>query len=164
MADITLKGNKIKTKGSLPEVGAKAKDFSLTAEDLSDKSLADFSGKKKILNIVPSLDTGICATSTKVFNEKAANLKNTVVLVISKDLPFAMKRFCSTEGLNNVISLSDFRGNFSEDYNVTIMDGPMKGLTSRAIVILDEENKVIYTEQVPEIVQEPDYDKALSAL
>ena len=164
MAKITLKGNEISTIGELPSVGSSAKDFSLVAADLSEKNLAAYEGKKKILNIVPSLDTGVCATSTRVFNEKAGSIDDTVVLVISKDLPFAMKRFCETEGIKNVESLSDFRSSFSEDYGVIIADGPLKGLTSRAIVVLNEKNEVIYTEQVPEITQEPDYDKALAAI
>ena len=164
MAEITLKGNKIHTIADLPQVGSSAKDFTLVAEDMSEKTLADYKGKKKVLNIVPSLDTPVCATSTRVFNEKAAGNADTVVLVISKDLPFAMKRFCATEGIKNAIPLSDFRGKFSDTYGVTITDGALKGLTSRAIVVLDENDKVVYTEQVPEIAQEPDYDKALAAL
>ena len=164
MAKITLKGSEINTIGELPEVGSSAKDFSLVAADLSEKNLASYEGKKKILNIVPSLDTDVCATSTRVYNEKAGSRDDAVILVVSKDLPFAMKRFCETEGTKNVESLSDFRGSFSEDYGVTISDGPLKGLTSRAIVVLNEKNEVVYTEQVAEVTQEPDYAKALVAL
>lgn len=164
MAKITLKGNEINTVGVLPEVGANVKDFCLVAGDLSEKSLSSYENKKKVLNIVPSLDTGVCAASARRFNQEASNLDNTVVLVVSADLPFAQGRFCEAEGLKNVEALSSFRSSFGDDYGVEIADGPLKGLTSRAIVILDENNKVVYTEQVPEIVQEPDYDKALNAL
>ena len=152
------------TLGELPAVGTIAKDFTLVAGDLSEKTLASYAGKKKLLNIVPSLDTGVCATSTKKFNEQAGSLDNTVVLVISADLPFAQQRFCETEGLKNVDSLSTFRSSFSDDYELKIVAGPLTGLCSRAVVALDENNKVLYTEQVPEITQEPDYDSALAAL
>ena len=136
----------------------------LTTVDLKDVSLADYRGKKKILNIVPSLDTPVCATSTRKFNEKGGSLPRTVVLVISADLPFAMKRFCTTEGLNNVVSLSLIRGKtFAKDYGVLIEDGPLAGLTARAVVVLDENDKVIYKELVPEIAQEPNYEAALAA-
>ena len=164
MAKITLKGNEINTVGNLPEVGSNAKDFCLVGGDLSEKSLASFDNKRKILNIVPSLDTGVCAASTRKFNEEAAGLDNTVVLVVSEDLPFAQGRFCETEGIKNVETLSSFRSSFGDDYGVEISDGPLKGLTSRAVVVLDENNKVVYTEQVPEITQEPDYGKALESL
>lgn len=164
MAKITLKGNEINTSGILPEVGVNAKEFCLVAGDLSEKSLASYDNKKKVLNIVPSLDTGVCAASARKFNEEASKLDNTVVLVISEDLPFAQGRFCETEGLKNVEALSSFRSSFGNDYGVEIVDGPLKGLTSRAVVVLDENNKVVYTEQVPEITQEPDYNKALDAL
>ena len=164
MAKITLKGNDIQTSGQLPAVGSTAAAFSLTANDLSDKTLSDYAGKKKILNIFPSVDTGICSASVRRFNQESAALKNTVVLNISKDLPFAQKRFCGAEGIENVETLSAFRSSFSNDYNLEITESGMKGLCSRAIIILDEENKVIYTEQVSEIVQEPNYAAALNAL
>jgi len=164
MAQITLSGNPIHTNGELPAVGAKAPDFKLTDGDLKDVSLADYKGKKKILNIVPSLDTPVCATSTRRFNETAGKLANTVVLVVSADLPFAAKRFCVTEGLQNVVPLSLMRGkNFAKDYGVLLEDGPLAGITARAVVVLDENDKVVYRQLVPEIGQEPDYDKALAA-
>jgi thiol peroxidase len=164
MANITLRGNAIHTAGELPKVGEKAPDFQLTGSDLKDVSLASYAGKKKILNIVPSLDTPVCQTSTRHFNEDAGKLPNTVVLVISNDLPFAQKRFCTTEGLANVVPLSELRTrDFGAAYGVRISDGPMAGLLSRAVVVVDEHDKVVYTEQVPEIAQEPDYTKALAA-
>jgi thiol peroxidase len=145
-------------------VGAKAPDFKLTGGDMADVSLASFAGKKKILNIVPSLDTKVCALSTRRFNEEASKLDNTVVLVISNDLPFAQKRFCTTEGIANVVALSELRTrDFGADYGVRMTDGKLAGLLSRAVVVLDGDDKVVYTEQVPEIAQEPDYEKALAA-
>lgn len=164
MAKITLKGNEINTVGNLPEVGSTLKDFELVGQDLSVKKLSDFDGKRKVLNIFPSIDTGICAASARHFNVDVTNLENTVVINISKDLPFSLGRFCAAEGLDKVESLSDFRGNFGEDYGVTLADSPMKGLLSRAVVVADENNKVIYTEQVPEIVQEPNYEAVINAL
>lgn len=165
MAKITLKGNPINTSGELPKLGSQAPDFKLTNADLGDMSLTNFKGKKKILNIVPSLDTGVCAASTKVFNEKVQKLANTVVLVISADLPFAMSRFCAAENTKNVQTLSMMRDrHFAKDYGVLITDGPLSGITARAVVVLDENNKVSYTELVPEITQEPNYDKALAAV
>ena len=164
MAKITLKGNEINTVGNLPEVGSTLKDFVLVSQELSEKKLSDFDGKRKVLNIFPSIDTGICAASARHFNVDVTNLENTVVINISKDLPFALGRFCAAEGIDKVESLSDFRGSFGEDYGVTLVDGPLKGLLSRAVIVADENNKVLYTEQVPEIVQEPDYEKALNAL
>ena len=165
MASITLQGNPINTNGELPAVGASAPAFTLTAGDLKDKTLEDYSGKKKLLNIVPSLDTGVCATSTKKFNEAANDYPNAVFLIISADLPFAQGRFCKDESLKNVVTLSEMRNkNFAKDYGVLIQDGPLAGITARAVVVLDESNKVLYTELVPEIAQEPDYDKALAAL
>ena len=165
MASITLHGNKANTIGNLPEVNSAAPDFTLVNTDLVAKSLKDFAGKNLILNIFPSVDTCVCAASVRAFNEKAAALENTEVLCISKDLPFAQKRFCGAEGLENVINLSDFReGQFGKDYNVTITDGPMQGLHSRAIVIINPEGKVVYTEQVGEIADEPNYDAAIAAL
>jgi thiol peroxidase len=165
MAKITLKGNTIQTSGSLPSVGTKGPDFKLTKTDLSDASLGDFKGKKIVMNIFPSLDTSVCATSVRKFNAEADKLANTVILCISKDLPFAHNRFCATEGLKNVISLSELRDDsFSKAYGIKIMDGPMAGLFSRAIVVLDTSGKVVYSEQVPEITQEPDYEAALKAV
>ncbi len=164
MSTITLKGNAVNTSGTLPEVGSPLKDFTLVKDDLSEKSLSDYKGRKIVLNIFPSIDTGICAASARKFNEEASTLENTVVINVSKDLPFALKRFCAAEGLDNVENLSDFRGNFGADYGVTLVDSGMKGLLSRAVVVANEEGKIVYTEQVPEIAQEPDYEAALSAL
>lgn len=165
MATITLKGNEIHTNGELPATGSQAPGFKLVDAELGDKNLADYAGQKKLLNIVPSLDTPVCATSTKKFNEAAAGQDNVVMLVISADLPFAMGRFCSVEDIDKVVPLSMMRSrNFAKDYGVLIEDGPLAGITARAIVILDESDKVVYTELVPEIGQEPDYDKALAAL
>ena len=165
MASVTLKGNPVTLNGDLPAVGSQAPDFSLVAADLSDVSLATFSGKKKILSIVPSLDTPTCATSTRRFNEEAAKLDDTVVLVVSADLPFASKRFCATEGLDDVHTLSMMRAkHFAKDYGVLITDGPLAGITARAIVVLDEGDRVLHTELVGEIGDEPDYEAALAAL
>ena len=165
MASITLQGNQIHTIGNLPETGSKAHDFSLTGKGLSEVTLQDFSGSRIVLNIFPSIDTGTCATSVRTFNTEAAELENTKVLCISKDLPFAQSRFCGAEGLNNVITLSDFRtGEFGKNYGLEITDGPLKGLHSRAVVVIDEKGDVIYTEQVSEIVDEPNYKAALEAL
>ncbi|MBL3526481.1 MAG: thiol peroxidase [gamma proteobacterium endosymbiont of Lamellibrachia anaximandri] len=164
MAKITLKGNEINTSGELPAVGSDAPAFSLTAGDLSNKGLEDFSGKKVLLNIVPSLDTATCAASARKFNENFSNRDDAVCLVISCDLPFAQGRFCTAEGLENVVSLSLMKSKaFAKDYGLLITDGPLEGLCSRAIVIV-EGGKVTYTQQVPEIVDEPDYDAALKAL
>lgn len=165
MAKITLAGNQINTIGELPKKGTKASDFSLVKTDLSTLSLKDLKGKKVVLNIFPSLDTDVCAASVRRFNKEVGDLKNTVVVCVSKDLPFAHKRFCTTEGLENVLNASDFKdGSFGEKYGVTIADGPLAGLHSRAVVVLDEEGKVVYNEQVPEIVQEPNYEAALNAV
>ena len=165
MAQITLKGNAINSVGSLPSIGSKAADFKLVANDLSEKTLADFAGKKVILNIFPSLDTGTCAASVRRFNSEASNLNNTVVLCISNDLPFAQARFCGAEGLDNVQTLSGFRSNdFGNAYGTLIVDGPLAGLESRAVVVVDEKGNVTYTQQVPEIVDEPNYDEVLAAL
>ena len=165
MAKITLQGNEINTNGDLPAVGAAAPDFKLTYKDLEDKSLADFKGKKKLLNIVPSLDTPVCATSTKKFNESLGDRKDVAVLIISADLPFAMGRFCGAENTDKVTVLSMMRNkNFAKDYGVLIQDGPLAGITARAIVVLDEDDKVVYREMVPEIAQEPNYDKAIASL
>lgn len=165
MATIKFKGNDISTHGELPATGNQAPDFKLTKTDLSIASLADFKGKKVVLNIFPSLDTGVCAASVRRFNSEAEKNPNTVVLCISDDLPFAHSRFCAAEGLEKVISLSEMQHrNFGEDYGVRMTSGPLAGILSRAVVVVDEQGKVIYTEQVPEITQEPDYEKALSAL
>lgn len=165
MAEITLKGNKINTVGNLPAVGADAPDFRLTKTDLSDVSLKDLAGKKVVLNIFPSVDTPVCATSVRKFNEAAAGVDNTVVLCVSVDLPFAHARFCGAEGLEAVVSVSELRGRtFGNDYGVRIVDGPLEGILARAVVVLDEGGKVTYTELVPEIAQEPDYDGVLAAL
>lgn len=165
MADIMLHGNPIHTGGELPEIGSLAPDFRLTDSELAEKSLADFSGKKIVLNIFPSVDTTVCAMSVRKFNELAASHEGTVVLCISADLPFALSRFCGAEGLDRVVTLSDFRNKeFGTVYGVRIVDGPLTGLLSRAVVVIDQTGKVVYTEQVPEIGQEPDYDMALHHL
>lgn len=164
MADITLHGNPVHSIGSLPEVGSTVKNFSLVDEKLKVRTQEEFNGKRKIFNIFPSIDTGVCAASARKFNEEASQLNNTVVINVSKDLPFALGRFCAAEGLTNVETLSDFRGTFGDDYQVKITDSPMQGLLSRAVIVADENGKVIYTEQVPEIAQEPNYEAALNAL
>jgi thiol peroxidase len=165
MAIITFKGNPITINGELPAVGSKAPAFNLVGPDLNDVSLEDFKGKKKLLNIVPSLDTPVCAASSKKFNEQAKSRADTVVLVISADLPFAQTRFCSAENTDKIKTLSLMRGgNFTKDYGVLIQDGPLAGLTARAVVVIDENDKVSYTQLVPDIGNEPDYDKALGAL
>src|SRR5690606_36928490 len=165
MATITFKGTAVHTSGSLPAVGSKAPDFELVAGDLSTRSLADYQGKKIILNIFPSIDTGTCAASVRAFNEKATGLDNTVVLCRSRDLPFARGRFCAAEGINNVETLSEFRdSNFSDAYELKLADGPLEGLLSRAVVVIDENGTVKYTEQVAEVTNEPNYDNALAAL
>jgi thiol peroxidase len=164
MATITLKGNSIHTAGELPAVGSQLPAFTLVKSDLSEVSPADFAGKKLVLNIFPSLDTAVCAASVRRFNKEAGERGDAVVLCISADLPFAQGRFCTTEGLENVVSLSVFRSpEFGQNYGLTITDGPLKGLLSRAVIVADASGKVLYVEQVPEIVQEPDYDKALAA-
>lgn len=165
MATVTLKGNPIHTNGELPATGQQAPGFTLTGKDLGDVTLADFAGRRKILNIVPSLDTGVCAAQTRHFNQAAAGLDNTVVLVASADLPFAQGRFCATEGIDNVVTLSMMRDkSFASDYGVLLTDGPMAGLAARAVLVLDEHDVVRHAELVPEIAQEPDYDAALAAL
>lgn len=165
MSTVNFKGNPIHTAGHLPEVGSKAPAFNLTGQDLKPVSLDQYKGKKIILNIFPSVDTGTCAMSVRQFNQRAASLDNTVVICISKDLPFAFRRFCGAEGIDRVVTASQFTDqNFSAGYNVDMVDGPLAGLMSRAIVAVNEEGNVIYTEQVPEITQEPDYDRALAAL
>jgi thiol peroxidase len=165
MAEITLKGNIIHTCGILPAVGTPAPDFVLTKTDFTDVSLKDFGGKKLVLNIFPSIDTPVCATSVRRFNAEAEKLNNTVVLCVSVDLPFAHNRFCAAEGLQNVVPVSELRRRkFGEDYGVRIIDGPLAGLFSRAVVVINEQGKVVYTEQVPEIAQEPNYEEALKVL
>ena len=165
MTSITLGGNPIHTNGELPAVGSKATDFSLIKIDLGTATLADFAGSKVVLNIFPSIDTGTCATSVRTFNEKASSLSNTKVLCISRDLPFAQKRFCGAEGLENVINLSDFNtGSFGKNYGLEITDSVLAGLHSRVVIVLDENGVVKYTEQVPEIADEPNYESAIAAL
>jgi thioredoxin-dependent peroxiredoxin len=159
MANITLGGNPITTIGTLPAVGSKALDFELVKTDLSSVKLSDFAGKKVILNIFPSIDTGTCATSVRKFNAMANELENTIILCVSRDLPFAQKRFCGAEGLENVHPLSDFKtGKFGDDYGISITSGPLSGLHSRAVVVIDENGIITYTEQVPEIANEPNYN------
>lgn len=165
MASVTLRGNPIALGGNFLKKGDVAPDFTLTGSDLKDVSLKDYAGKKKVISIVPSLDTPTCAKSTKVFNEQASSIANTVVLVVSADLPFAQKRFCGAEGLSNVVTLSTVRGrDFHQKYGVDIQEGGLKGLTARGVVVLDADNKVLHAELVPEIAQEPNYDAALAAL
>ena len=161
---VHFQGNPVSVQGTIPQAGAKAQPFTLVAKDLSDVALSQFAGSRKVLNIFPSIDTGVCAASARKFNEAATDLENTVVINVSKDLPFALGRFCAAEGLDHVETLSDFRGTFGDDYGVTLIDSPMKGLLSRAVIVTDEQGKVIYTEQVPEIVQEPNYEAALNSL
>ena len=165
MATVTLGGNPIHTNGELPKTGSKAPDFKLVNTDLSIASLADFAGSKVVLNIFPSIDTGTCATSVRTFNAKAGALSNTKVLCISRDLPFAQKRFCGAEGLENVINLSDFNtGSFGKTYGLEITDSVLAGLHSRVVIVLDENGVVKYAEQVPEIADEPNYESAIAAL
>lgn len=165
MATITLGGNEIHTAGELPAVGSAAPDFTVTGTDLQDITLSQFKGQNVVLNIFPSIDTGVCAMSTRRFNEALESAENTVVLCISRDLPFAHKRFCEAEGLQSVIPASDFRNpSFGESYPVAVSDGPFAGLFSRAVVVVNPDGNVSYTEQVPEIGQEPNYDAALAAI
>lgn len=165
MAIVTLGGNPVKTSGELPKVGSKAPDFKLIKTDLSHVSLADFAGSQLVLNIFPSIDTGTCAASVRKFNENASQLANTKVLCISRDLPFAQKRFCGAEGLENVINLSDFNtGNFGKDYGLEMTDSVLVGLHSRVVIVLDENGTIKYTELVSEIGDEPNYEKALASL
>ena len=165
MANLTLGGNPISSLGSLPSKGNKAPSFTLIADDLSEKTLADYKGSRVVLNIFPSIDTGTCAASVRSFNKSASALKNTKVLCISRDLPFAMKRFCGAEGLDNVETLSDFRtGQLGKDYKLEIVDGPLKSLHSRCVVVIDENGTIIHTEQIEEIADEPNYEAALAVL
>ena len=164
MAQITFQGNPVHTSGDLPAVGQTAPAFSLAAVDLTDKTLADFAGKRKVLNIFPCVDTGVCAQSVRTFNQRASSLDNAVVLCISADLPFAQARFCGSEDLDDVVNLSTFRSSFAADYGVSLTDSPLRGLTARAVVVLDENDKVLHSELVAEIANEPDYDAALAVL
>ena len=165
MATVTLKGNEIHTSGNLPEVGSSAPEFILAKGDLSPAKLSDYRGKKVVLNVFHSIDTGTCAQSVRQFNTEAAELDNTVVLCISRDLPFAMNRFCGAEGIENVETLSDFKdGNFGKTYGLEYIDGPIQGLLSRVVVVIDENGKILHTEQVQETVEEPNYKAALEAL
>ena len=165
MAKLTLGGNPVETLGELPKVGEKAIDFRLITTDLSHKTLADFKGKKLVLNIFPSIDTGTCAASVREFNKRASSLENTVVACVSRDLPFAQARFCDSDKIENLIMLSDFgSGKFGFDYNLKIITGPLTNLLSRAIIIINEDGTIVYTQQVPEIVDEPNYEEALNAL
>ena len=165
MATITLAGNTIHTSGELPAVGTTAIDFTMIQTDLSSASLSDFAGQNLVLNIFPSIDTGTCATSVRRFNQEAANLENTKVLCISRDLPFAQKRFCGAEGIENVVMLQDFNtGAFGKTYGLDLIDGPLAGLHSRCIVVVNSEGTIVHTEQVAETVDEPDYDAAKAAL
>lgn len=164
MTTITQHGNPVHTIGELPEVGKPAPEFSLVGNDLSEVTPALYAGRRLVLNIFPSVDTGTCAISVRTFNEKAAALDNATVLCISNDLPFAQARFCGAEGISNVVMGSGFRSSFGKDYGVTMVDGKLEGLLSRSVVVIDTDGTVIYTEQVPEISQEPDYDSALAAL
>ena len=165
MATVTLRGNPVTVAGDLPRKGERVSDFTLTGKDLGEISLKNYAGMRKVLNIVPSLDTPTCQQSTRVFNQKAAGVRNAVVLVISADLPFATARFCSAEGLNNVVTLSTFRStDFHGQFGVKITDSPLKGLTARAVIVLDENNTVLHAELVPEIANEPNYEAALAVL
>lgn len=164
MATIAFQGKPLHTSGELPATGSRAPDFELVSGKLASVNLADYAGKRKVLNIVPSLDTPVCAASTRKFNEKASRLINTVVLVISADLPFAQCRFCETEGLNNVIPLSSFRSSFADDYGVRLTDSILAGLTARAVVVINEQDTVIYSQFVQELTQEPDYESVLAVL
>lgn len=164
MSTIKFHGDAVNTNGSLPEVGENLKDFTLVAGDLSEKSLADYKGKNIVLSLFPSVNTGVCATSVRKFNEDASKLENTVVLCISKDLPFAQSEFCAAEGIENVVMLSDFRSNLAEEYGIQMTDGPLRGLMSRAVIVVNADGKIVYTEQVGEVTDEPNYDSALKAL
>ncbi|MDP5157750.1 MAG: thiol peroxidase [Flaviramulus sp.] len=165
MAKITLGGNPVETSGNLPQIGSKAPNFKLTATDLSSKTLEDFKGSKLVLNVFPSIDTGTCAKSVRQFNKEASELENTKVLCISHDLPFAQARFCGAEGLENVVNLSDFKnGSFGKDYGLNFVTGPLETLHSRCVIVLDENGNILYTEQVAEIADEPNYKAALESL
>lgn len=164
MAQVTFKGSAVTTSGSLPAVGSKAPDFRLVASDLSEKSLEHYAGKKKILTINPSYDTGVCQKAARAFNQRMSERSDVVVLLVSADLPFAQKRFCEAEDLKNVVPVSSFRSTFGNDYGVTMVNGPLAGLTARSVLVLNEQNQVVHSQLVPEIVQEPDYDAVVAAL
>lgn len=164
MAQITFKGNPATTSGNLPSIGTTMKEFKLVKSDLSELTLSQYAGKNKILNIFPSIDTGVCATSVRKFNQEAANIPNTVVINISADLPFAQKRFCGAEGINNVETASTFRSEFGKENGLLLLDTPLAGLLSRCVIVLDKENKVLYTEQVSDIVNEPNYQAAIQSV
>ncbi|WP_309080339.1 thiol peroxidase [Zhihengliuella sp.] len=164
MTDITLQGSPVSTVGELPAVGSQAPEFTLVGTDLSEVSSADFAGQRVLLNIFPSLDTDVCAASVRTFNQRAAELENTAVVCVSADLPFALGRFCGDEGIENVVAASSFRSSFAQDFGTEVADGPLAGLNSRAIVLIDADGKVSYTQQVPEITDEPDYDAAVAAI
>ena len=165
MAEITLQGNKVNTNGDIPQIGSSAPDFILVDSDLNDLSLSNYDGKNIILNIIPSLDTPVCQKSTKIFNEKASNLSDVIVLAVSADLPFAMKRFCSAESIESVKPMSMMRSrNFAKDYGVLLVDGPLSGITTRAIVTISKDNKVLHSELVTEIADEPNYQAALDSI
>ena len=164
MANITLKGSAVHTSGNLPAKGSKAPDFTLVKSDLSEVTLSNYAGKKLVLNVFPSIDTGTCAMSVRKFNQQASDLNNAAVINVSVDLPFAQARFCGAEGIKNAETASAFRSNFATDYGLKMTDGPLAGLCSRAVIVLDEQGKVLYTEQVPDIVDEPNYGAAIQAL
>lgn len=164
MADITFQGNPVTTVGELPQQGSKAPAFELVGNDLSAVTSADFTGQKVVLNIFPSVDTGVCAQSVRSFNQKTGELENTAVVCVSADLPFAQARFCGAEGIESVVTASSFRSTFGQDYGVSMESGPLAGLLSRAVVVLDAQGQVVYTEQVPEIGQDPDIDAAVAAV
>ena len=164
MATTAFKGNPVNTSGDLPATGDSAPSFVLTGANLADVSSADLDGTRTVLNIFPSIDTGVCATSVRTFNKLAAGLDNTKVVCVSADLPFALGRFCGAEGIDNVVAASTFRSEFGSDYGVTMTDGPLRGLLARSVVVVDGDGKVLHTELVPEIAQEPDYDAAIAAL
>ena len=164
MAQTKFKGSDVRTNGSLPQLGGKAPDFELVAADLSTKSLADFAGKKKVISINPSYDTGVCQKAAREFNQRIANRGDSVALLVSADLPFAQKRFCEASGIESSVFLSSFRSKFGDDYGLTLADGPLAGLTARAVIVVDESNQVRYAELVPEITSEPNYDAAIAAL
>jgi thiol peroxidase len=164
MAQVTFKGSAVTTSGNLPAVGSKAPDFRLVASDLSEKTLESFAGKKKILTINPSYDTGVCQKAARTFNQRMSERPDVVVLLVSADLPFAQARFCQAEGLENVVPVSSFRATFGNDYGVTMITGPLQGLTARSVVVLNEQNQVIHSQLVPEIVEEPNYDAVVASL
>ncbi|MCT1544911.1 MULTISPECIES: thiol peroxidase [Kocuria] len=164
MAETAMQGNPVHTVGELPAEGTSVRSFDLVGADLGPVASDEFTGQRMVLNIFPSLDTGVCAQSVREFNQRASELQNTTVLCVSKDLPFAQARFCGTEGLDNVVTASAFRSSFGEDYGVTMTDGPLQGLLARAVVVVDENGQVVHSQLVPEISQEPDYDAAVAAL